>query len=72
MNSRTTRYLNDPAFSKTIDKLITGDLDLLTIKKDERLHQVMDVMLGNTPPPKNETDYSGIVISDDEETEGTF
>ena len=32
----------------------------------------MDVMLGNTPPPKNETDYSGIVISDDEETEGTF
>ena len=47
-----------------------GDLDLLTIKKDERLHQVMDVMLGNTAPAKNETDYSGVVISDDEETEG--
>lgn len=50
--------------------MIMGDLDLLTIKKDERLHQVMDVMLGNTAPAKNEADYSGVVISDDEETEG--
>ena len=45
-------------------------MDLFTVKKDERLHQVLDVLTGNTLSLKLEDDKPQMVVSDDEDVEG--
>ena len=53
-----------------VKKLVAGDLDLFTVKKDERLHQVLDVLAGNVLTIKLDDDKPQLIVSDDEDVEG--
>ena len=53
-----------------VKKLVAGDLDLFTVKKDERLHQVLDVLAGNVLTIKLDDDKPQMIVSDDEDVEG--
>merc|ERR1711892_828461 len=69
MDSRTARYLNDPAFASTVEKVVKGEMDVVTIKRDERIHQVLDVLSGFVANVAPDDDKYQIVISDDEEVD---
>lgn len=64
--------MNDPAFASTVEKVVKGEMDVVTIKRDERIHQVLDVLSGFVANVAPDDDKYQIVISDDEEVDGEF